>query len=325
MKRGKNIRHLEYKNYKNIKYKGIGVGHRWTIICLIIAVIALAVIIAFSVGNKNIGKNVAVIPIEGMILTTGSQSFIPYKATYSDEVINYIKEIERNNNIKAIILEINSPGGSAVASSEIAEAIKGAEQKNKTVVALIREQGTSGAYWIASSCDYIIADPLAITGSIGVIASYLEFSGLLERYNVTYEKLTAGKYKDVMSPYRELTPEEKQMIQKKLDMIHEVFIKEVAKNRNLSDDKVRELANGMFYLGKEAKSFGLVDALGTKEDAINYLEKKLGIKIKIKKYKKEKSFLDTISKIQSKQAFWLGRGIGASIVDKSFASLNINV
>ena len=291
------------------------------VISIIVAIfVFMIIIISISKDNLSRGNNVALIHIDGTILVADSQSFIPYSATYSDKVITFIEDAIKNKNIKAIIFEINSPGGSAVASSEIAEAIKKVKEHNKTTVALIREQGTSGAYWVASACDYVITHPLSITGSIGVIASYLEISGLLESYNITYEKLTAGKYKDVMSPFRELTQEEREMIQNKLDIIYKAFVEEVAKNRNLSEEQTRELATGMFYLGKEAKDLRLVDFLGTKEDAINYIEKQCNITAKIKEYKKEKGLLDIFSRLQSQGSFWLGRGIGASFIDQNLMS-----
>src|SRR3989338_6818866 len=107
----------------------------------------------------------------------GSSSFFE-SATASSETIKFIEKADKNPSIKAIILEINSPGGSAVASEEIANAVK---KTNKTTVAWIREIGTSGAYWIASSSDHIVASRMSVTGSIGVIASYLEFEGLVDR------------------------------------------------------------------------------------------------------------------------------------------------
>ena len=290
---------------------------------IFIAVIAFVILIAILFGFEGLSNNnIALISIKGTIIAERS-GFIPYAATYSDDVVSHIKDATNNKNIKAIVFEINSPGGSAVASSEIAEAIKKAK-KEKLTVAVIREQGTSGAYWVASACDHIIAHSLSFTGSIGVIASYLEISGLLKSYNITYEKLTSGEHKDIMTPFRELTEEEREMIQERLDIIYEAFIEEVATNRNLNEQQVRELATGMFYLGKEAKDFGLVDELGTKEDAIIYIEKELDIKASIKEYKEESSFFDLFSRIQSEQSYWIGRGIGASLLDRNMIS-NLNI
>lgn len=292
------------------------------VIAIIIAIVLIA--IAISTAKKSaIGANIALIYINNEILLTESPSFLPYAATYADDVIGNIEGATASPSIKAIIFEINSPGGSAVASSEIADAIKKVQAANKTAVALIREQGTSGAYWIASSCEHVIAHPLAITGSIGVLASYLEISGLLERYNITYERLVKGEHKDILSPFRELSDEERSMIEKKLDIIYKTFIEEVALNRNLSKEQVQELADGMFCLGKEAKELGLVDELGSRQEAINYVEAKHNIKARIKEYKKEKSLFEQFAEFYSMTSFWLGRGIGASFIDKNLiASLN---
>jgi len=282
-------------------------GKRIFLIVIIVAVVAFF----FSILASPISENVALIKIKGTILTE-KRSFFPYSATYSDEIIKAIESASGNPNIKAILLEINSPGGSAVASAEIANAIKKAKKK-KLVVALIREQATSGAYWVASSFNYIVASPLSITGSIGVLANYLEIAGLLEKLNITYRRLNQGKYKDILSPYKKLSEEEKKLIEAKLKIIHDTFIKEVAENRNLSEERVENIANGLFYLGKEAKELGLIDKLGSKDEALAYIEKKLKIKARIKEYKKAKGILQSLSELAAKQAFWLGTGIGVGL------------
>ena len=286
------------------------------IFTLIIVFVLCILVVIFS--KPPIAYNTAIIYVDGLILTKPDE--ISYsEATYSDTIIEQIDNILKDKNIKAIILEINSPGGSAVASSEIADAIKKAK-KEKLTVALIREQGTSGAYWIASACDYIISHPLAITGSIGVITSYLEISGLLERLNITYERFVGGRYKDTMSPFRDLTEEEREMIQKKIDTIYDIFVREVMENRNLSKDKMEKIATGMFYLGSEAKELGLVDELGTKKDVIRYIESKLNIKVKIKEYKKRASLFDIFSRVEANYAFWVGRGIVTGFIEKNLIS-----
>ncbi|MCX8147084.1 MAG: signal peptide peptidase SppA, partial [Candidatus Woesearchaeota archaeon] len=202
------------------------------------------------------------------------------------------EDAEKDSQIKAILLDINSPGGSAVATDEIANAIK---RCNKTTVAVIRETGTSGAYWIASAADYVIANRMSVTGSIGVIGSYFELSGLLERYNITYERLVSGEYKDIGTPFKELTLEERKKLQGIIDEIHEDFINAIAENRNMSKEKIKEIATGEFFTGKKAKELGLVDELGGMDEAEKYIEKKLNITVKIRKYEKPISFSDLLS------------------------------
>lgn len=280
--------------------------------------IAVGILSLFvGIDVESLSGNVALIPIEGVIIGTEDSEFLFETITSSPDIIELIEKADKNPSIKAIILEINSPGGSAVASEEIANAIK---KTNKTTVAWIREVGASGAYWIASATDYIVANRVSITGSIGVIASYLEFPGLLERYNVTYRRLVSGKFKDIGSPFKEMTPEERAIFQQNLDVIRDYFISEVAKNRNMNKKDVDKIANGLFYLGTQAQELGLVDELGNKDEVIAYIERKEGIKADVVEYKKEKTLFDVLSKVISKQSFFVGKGIGSSLFDKRISS-----
>jgi len=297
---------------------------RWGYAIFVLILLAILGFIAVGIlslfAGTDVGSlsgNVAVIPIEGVILGSEDSQSLFESATASPDIIELIEKADKNPNIKAIVLEINSPGGSAVASEEIANAVK---KINKTAVAWIREEGASGAYWVASSTNHIVASRASITGSIGVIASYLEFPGLLERYNITYERLVSGKYKDIGSPYKEMTPEERVVFQQTLDDIREYFVSEVAKNRNLNKKEVDKAANGLFYLGAQAKELGLVDELGGKDEVVRYIEKKEGITAEIVEYKKQKTLFDVLSKVLSKQSFFVGEGIGSALLNQKTAS-----
>src|SRR3989344_4557639 len=288
------------------------------VLLLVMGFIAVGIISLFSgVDVESLEGNVAMIKIEGIILGTDNSGVLFDDSVYSLDIVELIEEADENPSIKAIIFQINSPGGSAVASEEIANAVK---KTNKTTVAWIREIGTSGAYWIASASDHIVANRVSVTGSIGVIASYLEFPGLLERYNITYQRLVAGKYKDIGSPYKEMTQEERELFQQSLDEIRDYFVGEVAKNRNMGKKEVDKMANGLFYLGSQAKELGLVDEIGGKDEVIGYIEKKEGIKAEIVEYKKEKSLFEVLSRIISRQSFFVGKGIGNSLFEKRDAS-----
>lgn len=249
--------------------------------------------------------NVAIIPIEGLISTDGDNWMPTVK---SAGIVEQIEKADKNSEIKAILLEINSPGGTPVATDEIASAIKSA---NKTTVAVIRETGASGAYWIATAADKIFANRMSVTGSIGVQASRLEYYGLLADYNVTYRQLIAGRLKDAGTPLRQMTSEEKQLFQRLLDGLHEEFIATVAENRNLPKEKVREMATGFVYLGSEAKELGLVDELGGKKEALLYLEKELNITAAPIEYKESKGFFAELSGLTSQNFYQIGRGIGS--------------
>ena len=184
----------------------------WYVLKVIIGLTILSFFISIIISVfteddfESLDGNTALIEISGTIIAEKDVNFLFEDFTSSEEIIKLIRKADKNDEIKAIIFKINSPGGSPVASEEIANEVK---KTNKTTVAWIRESGTSGAYWIASSTDYIIANRMSITGSIGVIASYLGFSGFLEEHNVTYERLVAGNLKDLGIPFNELTSKKK--------------------------------------------------------------------------------------------------------------------
>jgi len=265
-------------------------------------------------GFESINSNVAVIDISGTIVADKDTDFLFEDVTSSDEIRRLIRRANKNDKIKAIIFRINSPGGSAVASEEIANEIK---KTNKTTVAWIREIGTSGAYWIASSSDHIVANRMSITGSIGVIASYLGFSGFLEDHNISYERLVSGNLKDIGSPFKDMTEEERKLFQKSLDEIHDYFIEEVAKNRNLRKRDVEKIATGAFYTGTEAKKLGLVDELGGRDEVISYIEEQIGEDADFVTYETSKGFFESLSKISSGSSYYIGKGIGNSFFTKA--------
>tara|TARA_Y100000310_G_scaffold302635_1_gene340156 strand:- start:14104 stop:15000 length:897 start_codon:yes stop_codon:yes gene_type:complete len=284
-------------------------------IYVFIIVILLLWLVSFAISTIFLGEDfsdkIVIIPIKGVITGDGFDDFLSSSGAVSTTIVDFIKKADEDKSVKGIILEINSPGGTVVASKEIANEIKKTE---KPVVAWIREIGTSGAYWVASSSDKIVADPLSITGSIGVIGSYLEFSGLMEEYGVGYERLISGEFKDAGSPYRKLTQKEQRLLQGKLDIIHDAFIDEVSDNRELSKSTVKELATGIFYLGKEAENLGLVDVLGGEDLAVNITKELVGVDdLKIVKYEEKKGLGDFLSRLSARSFYFIGRGVGKEL------------
>lgn len=270
--------------------------------------LVLVIVTAFFVPSEElVGGNVAVVPIKGTISTGDDGDFLEKGGTPSQVIVDWIKDADEDPGTKAILLEIDSQGGSPVATDEIGRAVK---EANKTVVAVIREQGTSGAYWIASAADHVIANRMSLTGSIGVVGSRLEFARLLEDYNVTYRRLVAGKYKDAGSRWKEMTPEEQELFQKLLDQVYKEFVEEVAENRKLPIEKVKELAHGFPMTGEEALSHGLIDALGNKDDAVKYIEQTLNITAELYEFEPTKTFFEKIVGLSS---YHIGRGIGATL------------
>ena len=274
-------------------------------------VIFIIIPLTFSAFDGSKRGNVARIPIEGEI-TGGASGGLGSTTVSSKDIVEFIKEADEDSQIKTILLDINSPGGSAVASDEIASAVKDAK---KPVIALIHEAGASGAYWISSAADHIIANRMSITGSIGVISSYLEFSGLMEKYGVGYERLVSGDNKDIGVPYEKLSGEERNILQSKIDKIHEFFIQGVAENRNMDVEEVRKIATGEFYLGVEALQLGLIDQLGDADTAEEYMKENYHLKkIDYIVYQKKAGLLDFFGGVMSKMFFSMGEGISSSFL-----------
>ena len=233
---------------------------------IISSLVAIGLIYLFSFGIDN----TALIHVNGEIDS-------------SDQVISDLKNANDNPNIKGIIIEINSPGGYVVPSKRIAEEVKSIK---KPTVCLLDDVAASGAYWIASSCDSIIADNFTIVGSIGASGSYLEFSKLMNKYGINYVRIVSGNEKDIGSPYKKPTKEEINQLQDMVNKIRDAFVKEVSVNRDLSYRYVSNLSNGRVFLGEDALKLKLVDKIGNMEDAKNYIKNKTGVKeVTIKDYR----------------------------------------
>lgn len=229
--------------------------------------------------SPSMGCNVVGIAVHGDISIT-PYSYSPEECaegcpsgTYSDDVIQYLHTAREDDSILAVLLDVSSYGGEPVASEEIAEAVKNTE---KPSVAWIRQSGTSGAYWIASAADTIIASANSDVGSIGITMSYLDNVNKNNQEGLTYNSLSSGKYKDAGNPDRALTEEEVDLFRRDLAIIHANFIAAVAENRALPLEQVAALADGSSMLGAMAIENGLVDAIGGQKEAYAALEEKIG-------------------------------------------------
>jgi protease-4 len=230
-------------------------------------------------GDLTPRDKLALVRIEGVI-------------TESEDIVRQIKKYREDSSIKGIVLRIDSPGGSVGPSQEIyKEVLKTTE--GKKVVASMGGLAASGGYYIACAANKVFANPGTITGSIGVIMAFSNFEELMKKLGLKTTVIKSGKFKDAGSPVRELTEEERKILQNVSDDIHEQFIEAVAKGRNLKIESVKELADGRIFSGRQAKESGLIDEIGTLEDAISYATKLAGIKDKAKvvQERKEKNLL----------------------------------
>jgi protease-4 len=286
----------------------------------IISTISAIIIGAFSSNNNFETGNTLIIPISGEISSEDSGSFFSSGVSSSKDIVSEINNAETDDSVKAVIFEINSPGGSPVASHEISEAIKNMKKPN---VALIREIGTSGAYWAASSSDYIISDELSIVGSVGVLSSYLNLYEIMDRYNITYERLVAGEYKDIETPYREMTPQERELIEFKLKIMQDFFLDDVANSRNLTRQQKSEISSALYYVGLEAKNKGLVDEFGGEKEAEIYLKSKLGIEITPYRVEKSESLLQLLTSASAEHGYYMGKGLGKTLVENQNSNIEL--
>lgn len=193
--------------------------------------------------------------------------------TASENVVLAIEAADKDETIKAIVLEVDSYGGSAVAAEEIAEAL---ERTTKPTVALVRSAAVSAAYWSSTGANIIFASNLSDIGSIGVTMSYLDESKQNIKDGLTYNSLSTGKFKDYGDPDKSLTTEERELLMRDLNIMNDNFVKDVASNRNLDINKVRALADGSSMPGQMALENGLIDRIGGMAEVKEYLKEKIG-------------------------------------------------
>jgi len=237
-------------------------------LCAIGAVVIISITALFVFGKRDstfdFGDNVGVIEIKGII-------------TDPKPVLTHLRRLRRNEHTKAIILRIDSPGGGVGPAQEIYKEVK-RTTRSKKVAASMGAIAASGGYYVAAAADHIMANPGTITGSIGVIMEFANLENLLGKLGVSAYVLKSGEYKDVGSPLRGMTAEEKQLLQGFIDNVHEQFILAIAEGRKLPKDKVRAIADGRILSGEQAKKLGLLDSLGNFEDAIKLAGKLGGMK-----------------------------------------------
>lgn len=186
------------------------------------------------------------------------------------QIERWLQQAERDPSVKALIFRIDSPGGTVAASQAIANSMKNFKAKTgKPVVISMGDVAASGGYYISVYADRIIAQPGTLTGSIGVILTLFDVNQLLQNLGIKPEVFKSGKYKDMGYELRPLSDEERALLQKHLDELHEQFIQTVAEGRKLERERVRELATGQPYSGTEALRLGLVDQVGGLEDALS--------------------------------------------------------
>jgi len=254
------------------------------IIGLCVLALVAAILIPIALLPRGATDKIVVIPLTGSI-TTGDSSSASGSTITPGLVRDYLARAESDKAVKAIVFRIDSSGGQIEPCQEILLEIERAKE-TKTIVVSMGGMAASGGYYISTQADKIVALPTTQTGAIGVISSAVNVKGLLEKLGIEIEIFHGGKYKDMYWGLRELTPEEKEIMQDMVDEYYEQFIDVVAEGRALSEEAVRELATGQLYSGARAKELGLVDELGDLKTAIDVALQLAGIETAIVEYYK---------------------------------------
>ncbi|SEM38369.1 protease-4 [Mesobacillus persicus] len=219
-------------------------------------------------------NKIVVLTVNGTIQDTGSSSSFLETTGYNHrkfiEQLDYAKD---DHTVKAIILRVNSPGGGVVESAEIHDKIIEIQNEvNKPVYVSMGSMAASGGYYISAPADKIYASPETLTGSLGVIMQGVNYAGLAEKYGVEFVTIKSGPYKDIMSGSREMTEEEREILQSMIDNSYEGFVKVISEGRNMSVDEVKQIADGRIYDGRQALELNLIDGLGHLDDVIEVVK-----------------------------------------------------
>jgi len=301
-------------------------GKRWAALGIAAALFVFSIIINFAtaVAFKDFGSftedlmattneeylestvipgtgtnKILVLHVNGTIQDTGQDvpSLFGSIGYQHQTFLGMLEHATKDKSIKGIILRVNSPGGGVVESAEIHKKIE--EFKAETGMPVYVSMGTmaaSGGYYISAPADKIVAIPDTLTGSLGVIMQGVNYSGLAEKYGVSFDTIKSGPFKDIMSPSREMTDEERAILQEMVDSSYQGFVDVIASGRGMSEDQVRKIADGRIYDGRQAKELNLVDELGYFEDTVEMMKKDYDLgDIKVVEYEMNYGFGSLLS------------------------------
>ena len=237
-----------------------------TLIIILVSVsVFLYFVILFPLTLRSLRPKIGVVKIQGGIYS-------------SEKYVNWIKKLKENSQVKGILLVVNSPGGGVVASDEIYNVLMDFKKTGRPLVAYFGSIAASGGYYVGCAADVIVSNPNTITGSIGVIAEFPVVKNLLKKIGVDFIVIKSRDKKDLGSPWREMTREEKKIIKSLIDETYKNFLKIVSESRNIPMDSLYKIADGRIFSGRQALKYGLVDTLGTIDTAIEILKQKAKIK-----------------------------------------------
>ena len=281
---------------------------------------AVVAIIGLRVGSRLADSfaapyDVAEVTVQGPITRDGRGILPRMPGVSADEVVEQIELADEDENARGLLVTLNTPGGQVVPSDDIRRAV---ESFDGPTVAYATDVCASGGYWIASGCDRMVARDASLVGSIGVIGSRLNARDLADRLGISYERLAAGKFKDAGSPLKEWTEEERDYLQGIIDDFYDAFVERVAEGRDLDDEVIRE-TEARVFLGEEAADRGLVDDIGTDEEATAFLEDELGIEeATVRSFEPSRGLRERLSSGATTVAYSFGAGIADAVTGEDY-------
>jgi protease IV len=235
----------------------------------------------FALGVTQISAptedHVAVIPVHGPVVTREPAGFFASGVASAEVIVAQLEQAREDSSVKAIILDIDTPGGGVVATQQIHAEIARVREDGIPIVAYFGDTAASAGYYIGATADYIVTNPATITGSIGAIAMVPNFEELYDKLGIEMQTVTTGEFKDMFQPSRGMTKEEREILQTLLDESFADFKAAVAEGRNMSMSEVERLADGRIYTGRQAVENGLADELGDFRYAVSFTGELAGL------------------------------------------------
>ncbi|MEH7304430.1 signal peptide peptidase SppA [Neobacillus drentensis] len=226
------------------------------------------------VDEGNELKKIVILDVNGVIQDTGETGSILQSSGYNhQDFMKKLNHIKEDDSVKGIIIKVNSPGGGVVESAEIHDKLVEIQKVSKKPVYIsMGSMAASGGYYISTAAKKIYASPETMTGSLGVIMEGINYKGLADKYGVDFVTIKSGEHKDIMSPTRKMTKEERQILQSMINNSYEGFVKVISEGRNLPIAQVKRIADGRVYDGRQAKELHLIDGFGYLDDVVKQMK-----------------------------------------------------
>lgn len=264
--------------------------HRKIMIAILAMLVLVAVIAVIDVSMRIekkstsevriqmplFGPGIAVVRIEGPI-EMSAPSGLGVTPRGAEAVVRRLDTLQKNSDIKGIVLRVNSPGGTVAATQEIYQKLRNLRKNNIVIVASMGDVAASGGYYVASACNFIMANYGTVTGSIGVIAYSPNLKKLFDKLGIGMNVIKSGKHKDILASHRDISAEERQLLQEMIDSSYNRFVKDIALGRNMSESDIIPVADGRIMNGETALKHGLIDSIGTFEDSISKAKELAGL------------------------------------------------